>query len=136
MDSAHDPANQDAARWYSRLRAPDCTPADRADFEQWLARDARNAAAYAAAERVADALGKLAMTDSRLRAMVDQAASAGATSPEGPPEEHPRISPPLAITAAPSPAPGARRRVARPFEWAAGIAVAVVSVASMLILRD
>jgi transmembrane sensor len=136
MESAQDPASQDAARWYSRLRAPDFTAAERADFEQWLGRDARNAVAYAAAERMADALGKLAMADPRLKAMVDQAASAGATLPEDPPEEHPRKSPPLAITAATSPAPGARRRVARPFAWAASIAVAVVSVAGMLMLRD
>ena len=136
MDSAQDQASQDAAGWYSRLRAPDCTSADRASFEQWLDRDARNAAAYAAAERVADALGKLAMNDPRLQAMVDQAANAGAMLPEDPPEEHPRKSPSLTITAAPSPAPGPRRRVARPFAWAAGIAVALVSVAGMLMLRD
>jgi ferric-dicitrate binding protein FerR (iron transport regulator) len=117
MDNAQDPADQDAARWYARLRAPDCTAAERADFEQWLGRDARNAVAYAAAQRMADALAKLAMIDPRLKAMIGQAASAGATLPEDLPDEQPRKSPPPAITAG-SPAPGARRCVTRPLAWA------------------
>jgi ferric-dicitrate binding protein FerR (iron transport regulator) len=133
MDSAQDPASQDAARWYSRLRAPDCTAAERAEFEQWVGRDACNAAAYAAAERLASALEKLAASEPRLKAMVDQAASAGATLPEDAPEEQPRKSPPLAISATPS--SGARRRLARPFAWAASVAIAAVPAAALLELR-
>ena len=103
------------------MRAPDCTPKEREEFEAWRASDPRNAAAYAAAERMNDALGKLAMADPRLKAMVDQAASAGATLPDDEPEESPAGKPPpLTITAAPSLAIRPRR-IARPFAWAASI---------------
>ena len=107
MDSAEDSSSQLAARWYARLRAPDCTPEEREQFEAWRASDPRNAAAYAAAERMNDALAKLAMADPRLKAMVDQAASAGATLPDDEPDESPGKPPPLTITAVQS--PGARR---------------------------
>ena len=61
----------------------------------------RNAAAYAAAERMNDALTKLAMADPRLKAMVDQAASAGATLPDDELDEPPAGKPPsIEITAA------------------------------------
>ena len=99
MDSAEDSSSQLAARWYARLRAPDCTPEEREQFEAWRASDPRNAAAYAAAERMNDALGKLAMADPRLKAMVDQAASAGATLPDDEPDESPGKPRPLTITA-------------------------------------
>ncbi len=133
MDSAEDSSSQLAARWYARLRAPDCTSEEREQFDAWRASDPRNAAAYAAAERMNDALGKLAMADPRLKAMVDQAASAGATLPDDEPDESPGKPRPLTITAGQSPPVGSRR-IARPFAWAASIAVALVSVISMLSL--
>jgi transmembrane sensor len=132
MDSAQEPLSQLAARWYARLRAPDCTPKERAEFEAWRASDPRHAAAYAAAERINDALAKLAASDSRLKAMVDQAASSGATLPDDDPEEPPAGKPsPLTISAAPAREPGSRR-IARPYAWAAGI-VAAVGAALMLV---
>ena len=39
MDSAQDPSSEQAARWYARLRAPDCTASERAQFEEWRASD-------------------------------------------------------------------------------------------------
>jgi ferric-dicitrate binding protein FerR (iron transport regulator) len=93
MDSSPDPLTQLAARWYARLRAPDCTKAEREQFEAWRAEDPRNAAAYAAAERMNDALAKLAATDPRLKAMVDQAASSGATLLDDEHEESPTRKP-------------------------------------------
>jgi transmembrane sensor len=119
------------------VRAPDCTAAERAEFESWAAADPQNAAAYAAAERMNEALAKLAMVDPRLKAMVDQAAKAGATlADDDQPEDHPRKSPPLTITAEPSKAVGARRRVARPFAWAASIATALLALLGVLTLGD
>ena len=51
---------QSAARWYARLQAPDCTPADREEFERWCAADPAHAAAYAAARDMAARLTRLA----------------------------------------------------------------------------
>jgi transmembrane sensor len=127
--------NQLAARWYARLRAPDCTVQERADFEAWRASDPRHAAAYAAAERMNDALAKLAMADPRLKARVDQAASSGATLPDDEPEEPPAGKPPpLTITAAPSLA--RPRRIARPFAYAASFLVAGASVLALLAFSE
>jgi transmembrane sensor len=132
MDDAQDPASQDAARWFARLRAPDCTALERTEFDKWLASDPRHAAAFATAERMAGALSKLAMSDPRLKAMVDQAAGAGATLPEDE-EEAPPKKPTLKISAAPTPA-GSRRRIARPFASAASIGAAFVAGATLLTL--
>ena len=102
MDSGpQDRSHEDAARWYARLRADDCTPQDRAAFEAWRARDRRNAVAYATAERLGDALARLAIVDPRLQSLVDQAASAGATLPDDP-EEKVRESASDEIAAAPA----------------------------------
>ena len=132
MDSAQDPLTQLAARWYARLRAPDCTPEEHAEFQAWRASDARHAAAYAAAERMNDALSRLAASNARLKAMVDQAASSGATLPDDESDEPPAGKPPsVTITAAPS-LGARRRRVARPSFRAAGIVAAVGPVLVLL----
>ena len=129
MDGAEDSPSEAAGRWYARLRAPDCTLQDRVEFEAWRARDPKHVAAYAAAERMNDALAKLAIADGRLKAMVDQAASAGATLPNEPDE--PTGKPPsLEISAAPK--LGSRPRSARGFTRAAIIVAAVGSVLALL----
>lgn len=63
-----------AARWYARLRAPDCTDEDRAAFEKWRAADPAHAACYFDAER----LGRLLRTDPRLAVMAEDAFAGGA----------------------------------------------------------
>ena len=132
MDNAQDSLSQLAARWYARLRAPDCTAAERAQFDEWRASDPRNAAAYAAAERMNDALTKLAMADPRLQAMVDRAASSGATIADDEQEEPPAGKPPpIEITTASS-AAMRPRRIMRRFAWAASIGVAILSVFALL----
>ena len=130
MDSAQDPVSLDAARWFARLRAPDCTAVERAEFEKWLASDPRHATAFAAAERMAEALSKLAMIDPRLKAMVDQAAGAGATLPDDEEPAPPPKPPSLTISAAPTPI-GKRRRLARPFTWAASIGATFLAVLTL-----
>lgn len=125
MEGAQDSSHQEAARWYARLRAPDCTAEERLEFEAWRNCDPRNAAAYRAAERMTDSLAALAMTDPRLKAMVDEAASAGATlSDETPDDEPGNDSKPLTISTGPL---RSRRHIARPFPWAAGLAVTALS---------
>jgi transmembrane sensor len=47
MDPQHSPqVLQDAARWYARLRAPACAPAERQNFYAWLRADPQHVAAY------------------------------------------------------------------------------------------
>jgi transmembrane sensor len=99
-----DRAIQHAARWYARLQAFDCTPAEREEFARWCAADPANAAAYAAARDLAARLTRLAGTNPRLRAMADRALAGG----------------PVAGTA--------RARVRRGFGVAAALAASVVAV--------
>ncbi len=132
MDSAQESQSQLAARWYARLRATNCTPEERAQFEAWRSADSRNAAAYAAAERMNDALTKLAMADPRLKAMVDQAAGSGATLPDDELDEPPAGKPPpIEITARPS-AAMRPRRLARRVAWAASVVVVILSALALL----
>ena len=136
MDSAQEPFSQLAARWYARLRAPDCTPKERAEFEAWRASDPRHAAAYAAAERINDALATLAAADPRLKAMVDQAASAGATLPDDEADDRP-AGPPKKLTISAAPVLERRpRRIARRYAWAASIAAAATATLLLLALGE
>ena len=136
MDKVQDSASELAARWYARLRAPDCTTAERAQFDKWRTSDPRNAAAYAAAERMNDALAQLAMADPRLKDMVDRAASSGATIADDEQDEPPAGKPPpLEITAAAS-AAMRPRRILRRIAWAAGIGVVILSVFALLGSRE
>jgi len=64
---------KEAADWFARLRARDCSAADRAAFEQWRDADPSHAAAYARAHRVNAAVGELLARDPRVQAMLDEA---------------------------------------------------------------
>jgi transmembrane sensor len=70
-----------AAGWYARLRAPDCTAAERREFDAWMAEDERHRRAFeaasCAARRVSDAL----RLDPRLRAMLEDDASVRVAAP-------------------------------------------------------
>ncbi|MDR0182649.1 FecR family protein [Lysobacter arvi] len=61
------PADGEAEAWMARLMAPDCTPADRAAFEDWLAQSPRNLEAWLEIERV-QALSAQLRSDEMLRA--------------------------------------------------------------------
>jgi transmembrane sensor len=76
--SSEDQRANDAARWYARLQAPDCTPADRTDFLRWCAEDPANAEAFARAKAIAAALSRAASTNERLRAMAAEARATAA----------------------------------------------------------
>jgi transmembrane sensor len=74
----------DAARWYARLHAPDCTPEDRAEFAAWRDAETLHSQAYAAAERLADGLLGAAACDPRLEAMATEALATPANCGRGP----------------------------------------------------
>jgi transmembrane sensor len=63
---------QEAARWYARMRAPDCSVEDCAAFDSWCA-NPLHAAAYEHALETALATQSLIATDPRLQAMLDEA---------------------------------------------------------------
>lgn len=72
-----------AARWYARLRAPDCSAANRHLFQQWLEQDPGHAQAYQAAERTAERIAQQIQFDSRLRALTAAAlAKPAAANPQ------------------------------------------------------
>jgi transmembrane sensor len=57
----------DAARWYIRLRAADCSLAERQAFQSWLTQAPAHARAYAHARCTSRLVDRLAARDARLR---------------------------------------------------------------------
>lgn len=62
-----------ATRWYARLRAPDCSAAERHEFQQWLESDTGHERAYNAVLRAADLVKQQAQVDPRLQALAARA---------------------------------------------------------------
>ena len=62
-----------ATRWYARLRAPDCSAAERHEFQQWLEGDFGHKNAYEAVVRAADLVKQQAQVDPRLQALAARA---------------------------------------------------------------
>jgi ferric-dicitrate binding protein FerR (iron transport regulator) len=77
---------EQAARWFARLAAHDCSDAERAAFERWRAEEGR-AAAYAEVERVAALLDDALASSDRLRAMAADALQLDASLDVG--DDHP-----------------------------------------------
>lgn len=71
---------QEAARWYARLQAGDCTPQERAAFDVWYAANPKHARAYARAQQVTEQVDVLLQSDARLQAMLDRAIQPPAAS--------------------------------------------------------
>src|SRR4051812_29674388 len=69
-----------AACWYARLRAPDCSAAERHSFQQWLKTDADHEKAYEAVVKAADLVTQQAKVDPRLQALAAKALEKPATS--------------------------------------------------------
>lgn len=61
MNPGHDmeTIQQQAERWFARLRSEGCSAAEHREFDAWLAADAMHASAYAQTERLWNALGGL-----------------------------------------------------------------------------
>jgi transmembrane sensor len=68
-----------AAGWYARLRAPDCSEAERRAFQQWLAADVEHEKAYEGIVRAADRVTQQAKLDPRLQALAAKALETPAT---------------------------------------------------------
>lgn len=72
-----------ASRWYARLRAPDCSSAERHAFRQWLESGADHERAYHAAMRAADQIRLQAQSDPRLQALAARALDKSAANAAG-----------------------------------------------------
>src|SRR5690349_6863226 len=68
----------EAARWYARLAADDCSDSDRVEFQRWWTRSRRHAKAYEATEALSAQLADWSKSDARLMAMADDAFAMGA----------------------------------------------------------
>lgn len=62
-----------AAQWYARLHAPDCSESDHAAFKSWLAGGAERIQAYQSVIDSASLISRQIEADPRLRAMVSDA---------------------------------------------------------------
>lgn len=60
-----------AAGWHARLRAPDCSAAERSEFDAWMAASEQNRLAFEAASRAARRVSEALRLDPRLRAMLE-----------------------------------------------------------------
>ncbi|MET0292054.1 MAG: FecR domain-containing protein [Steroidobacteraceae bacterium] len=69
-------ARTQAARWFARVRSPECTAQERQAFDAWLAADESHRRAYDAVARAAAGVSDALKADPRLRAMLEE-------SPEG-----------------------------------------------------
>lgn len=69
--------DDEAARWFARLRAPGCLPAERQAFHAWLAANPANAGAYQRAMTAALRLSAGIQSDPELQAMMDAALADG-----------------------------------------------------------
>jgi transmembrane sensor len=68
---------EEAARWYARLAAPDCSAAERRQFHLWRESSPLHVEACAILQHTEDALDRLASHDSRLQALSDEAYAMG-----------------------------------------------------------
>jgi transmembrane sensor len=63
----------EAARWFARLQAADCSLQERAAFRKWKAADERHALAYEQASQAAASIDQLMALDPRMQALLDEA---------------------------------------------------------------
>lgn len=62
-----------AARWYARLHAPDCSAAERHAFQQWLEADPDHARVFQQAVNTTEYVKRQALHDDRLKALAAKA---------------------------------------------------------------
>jgi transmembrane sensor len=63
----------EAARWYARLQAADCSMQERAAFQKWREADEQHALAYEQACQAAAGIDQLMALDPRMQALLDEA---------------------------------------------------------------
>jgi transmembrane sensor len=81
MSKTRESVVDDAARWYARIHAPDCTGRDREQFETWLRSSPEHWRAYAEAERTVKRFDLLLENDDRLRGLADETYAESAAAP-------------------------------------------------------
>lgn len=73
-------ALEEAAYWYARLGAPDCTDHERAEFEHWWLAAPAHSRAFAVAEALSADVSSAAAEDPRLQQMADEAFAMGSAA--------------------------------------------------------
>ena len=73
MDLEQDRILDEAARWFARLQAADCTLKERTAFRRWQEADRRHALAYEQACQATAAIDRLVAIDPRMQALLDEA---------------------------------------------------------------
>ena len=74
---------EEAARWYARLGAPDCSAAERGQFHLWCESSPLHVEACARLQHTVDALDRLVTHDPQLQALSDQAYAMGRADSDG-----------------------------------------------------
>jgi transmembrane sensor len=74
---------EEAARWYARLGAPDCSAAERGQFHLWCESSPLHVEACARLQHTVDALDRLVTHDPQLQALSDQAYAMGSADSDG-----------------------------------------------------
>jgi transmembrane sensor len=120
----------EAARWFARLRAPDCSTADREAFERWRDADPSHAAAYARAHHASGAVDELLARDPRVQAMLDEALLAPDMGEEV--ETHIAAAAGRRAPAVPSGAPISQAKSARRWTIPAALAASVLLAVSVV----
>ena len=90
---------EEAARWYARLAAPDCSPAERTQFDLWHASSPSHIEACARVQGAADAVERLVSQDPRLLALSDQAYAMARAGTDPRSREQRRWALPVALAA-------------------------------------
>jgi transmembrane sensor len=75
MSNTSESVTDDAARWYARVRASDCTTRDREEFEAWLHASPDHLCAYAHAGETVRRLDELLEIDPQLLALAEEASA-------------------------------------------------------------
>jgi transmembrane sensor len=74
---------EEAARWYARLQAEDCSDSDRSAFERWRGASRARTEAYEAAGLLAESVGRFAAQNDELNALAERAFAMSAEQPSG-----------------------------------------------------
>jgi transmembrane sensor len=90
---------EEAARWYARLAAPLCSPAERTQFDLWRESSPLHVEAWARLERASDTIEHLATSDARLQALSDRAYALGRAASDETSRPHRRWAVPATLAA-------------------------------------
>jgi len=81
-----DRTNEEAAKWYARLHAPDCSLRDREEFDLWLNANPQHERAFRKLEGLLRAMDALGATDPRFAEIAERALTDSAADPSDGPQ--------------------------------------------------